>query len=206
MFDVYVFEAHPQTSMEGLNFRDIKAARTMDEKIKNYELYINDHKGYGECKVTIPGLLDNMNETWRKNRTYGSYYTSIWVINKQGKFEYTVYFAHPTYPAGDRNCYKHLEPCLDTLASQTPIVQDFKNMKIASTISYTKEQNKISLVIPDEGRHEIQLISLQGKQYYIQRGVGSQQYTIPKPLSAGKYLLRVITDKQSVTIPTLMYK
>ena len=43
MFDVYVFEAHPQTTMEGLNFTDISAAGNMQDKIENI-LYIVAHE------------------------------------------------------------------------------------------------------------------------------------------------------------------
>ena len=109
MYDVYIGEAHPQTTMEGLNFTDIKQPKTFEEKLSNYELYLDDHKGFGGCKPTVPSLIDNVNNTWKKNSAYQSHYTSIWLIDKNGLFLYTVWFAHPTFSMGDPNSYINLE-------------------------------------------------------------------------------------------------
>lgn len=203
MFDGYISEAHANQTMEGLNFHDIKRPKTLEEKIKNYELYRNDHKGYGGGKPTYPALIDDVKNTWKRNRTYQSYYTSIWVIGKDGKFVYTVWFAHPTYPQGDPKCYINLEKTLKELYP-TPIFDFSVNQSWGKTISYHCNEKRISMKLPEKDTYTFLLYSLQGSCISNQTSHGTDTYNLMTTNAPGKYIMKIISNTKSYTLPILV--
>ncbi len=186
MFDVYVKETHPNAQTP--------QPTTFAERIKLYEKY------QGEYNMTIPALIDDMENSWKKVYLPGP--TGCVLINIKGIVVYTIQFIMS-------NKYSTIESQADKLLNEMEnnlTLIDYSNGTAAHS-SFTVKQfpsGVFSIGVPSEGSHSIEIFNLQGSSVISRRGYGNATYNFNSTVSAGKYLIRLDTQKQTVVKPIVI--
>ncbi len=195
MYDVYCSEAHAGQNMEGMDFTKIKQPKQFDERVALYEKYIQDEN------VNYPGLIDKIDNSWKKHNTYKSFYTSIWVIDREGKFAYTVFFAHPTYPSGDPNAYINLDKKLIEMLP-TSIASQNKTSKIAKPELVKSSNNTYTLSHDGISQGKLSIVNTSGRSVY-QKSY-SKEITFKKPVTPGYYIVKIESTKGQFNLPLVV--
>ncbi len=186
MFDVYVKETHPNDKTP--------QPRTFEERIALYEQY------QSEYSMTIPALIDDMENSWKKKYLPGP--TGCILINIKGIVVYTIQFIMG-------NSYGEIEAEADKLLKDTEdnfTLIDYSKSVAAHSSFMVKQfpSGCFSVNVPAEGSHRVELFNLHGSRILSRSGFGKATYDFNNRFSAGKYMIRINTQKQISVKPIVI--
>lgn len=184
MFDVYVKETHPDMASQPESF---------EERIQLYEEYQNEYN------MTIPALIDDMQNTWKELYMPGP--TSCTLIDIRGIVVYTIQFI---MSGGYDGIDNEIAKLLSSMEDYTSV--SYNDMNSTSAAFSIKQSNTgtFSVLIPEEGTHCVEIYNMRGTRILSKNGYGTAVYDFKEPISAGKYLIRIMTDKQTVVKPVII--
>ena len=65
---------------------------------------------------------------------------------------------------------------------------------------------QLFVAVTSRGAHKVDLVNASGRAVASYKGIGAADYTFPATIASGVYLLRVTTDKLTVTKISLLHK
>lgn len=188
MFEVYVKETHPDMHPDG-------QAESFEERIEMYEEY------RAKYNMTVPALIDDMQNTWKELYLPGP--TSCTLIDIRGIVVYTIQFI---MGSGYSGIEKEIEKLLSSMEDYTSVSHNAINTTPAAFSIRQLNSNTFSVFIPNEGFHSVEVFNMRGTRILSMDGYGTTAYDFKEPISAGKYLIRIMTDKQTIVKPMIMRK
>lgn len=199
MYDVYQWEAHPNTQF-------VESA-TLEQKIGYYEAYRDKYN------MTLPCLIDDDNQSFAKlYETYSPQdntkreYTAIWVIDYDGIVIYKSAWISPgVWSKNGVDPYPPLDSLLAILLA-TEINFDKMGIVTSRNLSCFSTNGVVYLQLPQYIQYSLGIYNLEGKCIITNAGRGSSTFNVGDWLSSGKYIIRVNTEKNNYTSSLIINK
>jgi hypothetical protein len=182
MFDVYIQEAHPDQNPYGYG-----EPKTFDERIKLLERYRNDKK------MTVPILVDNMQDSWKA--LYTSRPTSCILIDIDGKVVYTIDFilANNQYPNIDKAVGDLLAKTNCNVPTLLPVIKPKTHHNPIITLT----KNSVYFQIPENKPYTVALFSVMGQCLFLRETATAGTFTARQRLPAGSYIAKIRNEQQT---------
>lgn len=187
MYDVYVKETHPDMHPDG-------QPETFEERIEMYEYYKEEHN------ITIPVLIDDMQNTWKKLYLPGP--TGCILIDIRGIVVYTIQFimSGNSYSTIDNEIGKLLKATED----YTSIPYENNAPDISSYSITQLNKGTFSIGLPAEESYSVEIFNLQGARLLSRSSCGTGIFNLNDFFSAGKYFIRINTKDQAIVKPLII--
>lgn len=185
---MYVKETHPN--------KNLPQPSTFEERIELYEEY------KGKYNITIPALIDRMDNRWKELYDPGP--TSCTLVDIRGIVVYTVQFI---MFSGYSTIEKEINKLLKVTEEQLTSIN--YNQQGNTTALFSIERvspDCFSIIISSEGRHEVDIFNMQGMNIFSRKGYGSTEFPFNTPVSTGKYLFKITAGNETVIKPVIISK
>jgi hypothetical protein len=71
-----------------------------------------------------------------------------------------------------------------------------ENQQAEVSLKWSEESGELKVSVPDEGRHVVEIVNMQGSRLSLKEGFGAKVHKFKQGLAPGKCIVRVVTESR----------